>query len=78
ALARRVERSAADEAARVDQAYRLLFGRHPEADERENALEFLQSYAASLVAEPPERRAPQAWDALARVLLGSNEFLHVD
>jgi hypothetical protein len=77
-LARRIERSAADEPARVDQVYRVLFGRRPDADERANALEFLQAYAASLTGEPPERRAPQAWDALARVLLGSNEFLHVD
>ncbi|NBV21237.1 MAG: DUF1549 domain-containing protein [Proteobacteria bacterium] len=55
--------------ARVVQAYRRLFQRTPTAAERERCLKFLAAYPAS----PPEQ-----WAAYARVLLASNEFLHLD
>ena len=76
-LADRLLAGAADGSARVDLAFRELFGRSPSAAERGEALEFLAAYAAA----PPageENRSRAAWSAYVRVLLASNEFLHVD
>ncbi len=67
-----------DDAARLDRAFRLLFGRPPSADEREAALRFLAGYQADLTDVPPAERPARAWSAYARVLLCSNEFLFVD
>ncbi|HEV3339293.1 MAG TPA: DUF1553 domain-containing protein, partial [Pirellulales bacterium] len=68
-LADRLTVSSADDGARIDLACRLLFGR-PAADaDRADAAEFLSAY--------PNPRA-KAWAAYARVLLSSNEMLHVD
>ncbi|MFO0930159.1 MAG: DUF1553 domain-containing protein [Gemmataceae bacterium] len=65
-----------DDPARVDRVCRLLFGRPATAADVSAAARFLAAYAGD-VADPAERRR-QAWSAYARVLLASNELLHVD
>lgn len=58
-----------DEATRLAQAFRVGFQREPSLAEREQATHFLASYPGS-----PEEK----WAAYARVLLASNEFIHLD
>ena len=53
----------------IDRAYLLALGRHPEADERAEALWFLQGHAGT---------SREAWTDLCHVLLNSSEFLYVD
>jgi len=65
--ARLADASADDE--RVSRLYAELFQRAPGANERQRALTFVEKY-------PGE--SAQAWAGLSRVLLASNEFLHVD
>ena len=52
-----------DPGKRVELAYRLAFGRLPDADEREGAVRVVEKFGAS---------------TLARAIFNSNEFLHVD
>jgi hypothetical protein len=59
----------ATDEARIAQAYRVFFQRQPSAAERERCQAFLASYPAT----PQEK-----WAAYARVLLASNEFMHLD
>jgi hypothetical protein len=59
----------ATDEARIEQAYRLLFQRQCSASERERCETFLAGYPAA----PQEK-----WAAYARVLLASNEFMHLD
>jgi len=59
-----------DEMARIDRAYRLLFGRPPRAEEIDIGLSFLAGAAA--------RGAGSAWADYAHVLLCSNEFIYID
>ncbi|WP_395716675.1 PSD1 and planctomycete cytochrome C domain-containing protein [Prosthecobacter sp.] len=54
---------------RITQAWHILFQRKPTAAETQRTKAFLASYPAS----PTEK-----WAAYARVLMASNEFLHVD
>jgi len=68
AFATSLMKLATDEA-RIAQAYRVLFQRQPSAVERERCQDFLASYPAT----PQEK-----WAAYARVLLASNEFMHLD
>lgn len=58
-----------DDEVRLAQTYRKLFQRDPSAGERERMQRFLDRYSG----EPGEQ-----WPALVRVLMASNEFLHVD
>lgn len=58
-----------DDKARTAEAYRVLFQRPPSAAEQERVLTFVASYPGS----PDEK-----WAAQTRVLLASNEFLHLD
>ena len=69
-----------DPSAQMSLAYIRAFGREPTGAERSRAAEFLARYERSLQAEgvPHDRRAGEAWAGLARALLASNEFLHVD
>jgi len=55
--------------ARIDRAYCLLFGRPPEADEMQLAIEFLQE---------AESAGMSRWEQYAQILLASNEALYVD
>lgn len=65
ALAGRLKLHSEDNAARIEFAYRLLFGRAPSETELRLGLNFL---------EP----GPDAWPQYAQVLLASNEFFYVD
>jgi hypothetical protein len=70
-LARRlIEAGPANDPARLDRAYRLLFGRPPLPLEVEIARSFL--------ARARERGALAAWTDYAHVLLCSNEFIYID
>jgi len=64
AFARRLEREAGpDPGTRVDRAYRLAFGREPQAVERASAIRLVEKFGAA---------------TLARALFNFNEFLYVD
>ena len=67
-LAARVKTAAPSDAGRLRHAFRLLYGRAPEKDEIRDMTKFLAESG-------PE---DQAWPALMRVLLASNEFLTLD
>ncbi len=58
-----------DDDARLSQAFRLGFQREPSPAEREQAAHFFATYPGSI---------EEQWDAYARVLLASNEFIHLD
>jgi len=58
-----------DDEMRLQAIYRNLFQRLPTPAEQERAAKFLRSY-------PGETN--DTWSAIARILLASNEFLHVD
>jgi hypothetical protein len=76
ALAARLHAEApADDATRIDLAYRLLFARPPEAAELSLALEFLNKPVSA--ADAP-KAAPTRWEQYAQILLASNEAMYVD
>jgi hypothetical protein len=79
-FAARVLRDRSDEAARIDEAYRLAFGRPPEADEIETGQAYLRAVAGKVreAGTTADRLPRAAWASYARVLLGSNEFLFVE
>ena len=63
----------ANEAAMIQRAYQLLFGRSAQELEVRLALDFL---TGSRALKPPEEAPP--WEQYLQVLLSSNEFLFVD
>lgn len=63
AFAARLAKSAPDDAARIRQAYRILFQRDPDQQELSAALDYLKA-------------GPSAWPLYAQVLMSSNEFLY--
>lgn len=66
ALAERIASEAGDDReARIERAYRLLFGRAPSSEETSLALGFLE-------------KSNDAWPRLTHVWLSSNEFRYVD
>jgi len=83
-----------DQAARVRSLYVTTLGRPADAAETSRALAFVDRYATvaqaegpvpegpvpeGSVANAPDLKAPvQAWQALCRVVLSSNEFLYVE
>jgi hypothetical protein len=67
-----------DLAARLDLAFRLALQRSPTTADRARARQFLADYSIVLSDSPAPRRPGLAWAALARVLLGSNEFIYLD
>lgn len=70
ALARRLQQSAGDDAARIRLAYELLFARAPQADELSLAHKFLQQAAGD--------SGMTGWEQFAQALLATNEMLYVD
>jgi hypothetical protein len=54
---------------RITEVWRILFQRQPNAAETQRTKSFLASYPA----EPADK-----WTAQVRVLMASNEFLHID
>jgi Protein of unknown function (DUF1553)/Protein of unknown function (DUF1549)/Planctomycete cytochrome C len=80
ALAVRVGMAFDTELERLNYAYRLLYGRVSTLDEVKDAREFLAAARGSLkdTAIATDRRNREAWAALMRVLLSSNEFVTLD
>ena len=83
ALARRLfaaQPAASDEPGRLTLAYEMAWGRPPHGDEVDGTREFLASYQQDLAQRgvADDQRPLQAWAALCRVLLTSNEFLFID
>ncbi|MFN9552614.1 MAG: hypothetical protein ACK56Q_20340, partial [Pirellulaceae bacterium] len=67
ALVERLDRQAgSDRKMRIEQAYRWVFGRDPQAAEVELAEQFLN----------PDQ--PQVWHQWAHALLGSNELAYLE
>jgi hypothetical protein len=66
--------------ARVEEGYRLFFGRPPTAQERQTACDFLVTYKRSLPSEgahgPSQDRA--AWSALCQAWFASAEFMYIN
>ncbi len=69
-----------DDAGRLQLLYELAYARQPRGDEVQAGADFLGRYTASLQAAgvPAERQMAEAWAALARVVLTSNEFVYLD
>jgi hypothetical protein len=80
ALAVRVGMAFDTELERLNYAYRLLYGRTATLDEVKDAREFLAAARGSLkdTAIATDRCNREAWAALMRVLLSSNEFVTLD
>jgi hypothetical protein len=80
ALAGRLLESQPDERGRIDLAHRLLFSRPATAEDLALARAYLEDARTKLAATdiPDARRDRAALASYARVLLSSNEFLHVD
>ena len=69
-LAERMTKRAADEADRIDWAYRLLFARPPSEEETKRAVLYLKQ-----VREATDDAT--AWESLARSLFRLNEFVYL-
>lgn len=80
ALATRLLHESPELRQRVRQGYELAWGRPPVQAEIEAARYYLERYEQELAGlhVPPQTRELEAWTSLARVLLGSNEFVYVD
>jgi hypothetical protein len=69
ALSARLHEEASDDAARIQRAYRLLFGRSPSPYEMDRGQAFLLAGAGD---------SSSAWQRYAQMLLSTNEFSFVD
>ena len=80
AFAHRILAERPDDAARLELVWKLTFSRLPRADETEQSLAFLDQARAALQpdAMPADKLDLEAWTALARSLLRTNEFLYLD
>lgn len=69
-----------EDAARTDLAYRRIFGRPPDSDERAAGLEFLKQTREALSADgiASDQLDVQAWQAFTRAMFRFNEFVYVD
>ncbi len=65
---------------RVVDLYELLFSRAPTAYEITRSIQFVEAYQQRDDREPEPNisRAQRAWQALARVLVSTNEFIYVE
>ena len=79
-FAERLLAQSPDETKRVTLAYEAALSRSPTDRELAECGEFLKAYRDKLIAikSPPEQIESQCWNALARVLLSTNEFVFVD
>ena len=64
--------------ARVEALFRLVLQRAPSEPEQVWAAQFVDTYAQTEAQANSDTARRNAWHALARVLLGSNEFLYLD
>jgi hypothetical protein len=68
----------ADDAARIDYAFRLMLGRLPERQQRADVLAFLNNYEITLPASTKaDARRLEAWTTVCQTLLASAEFRYV-
>ena len=76
----RVGMAYADDAKRIEYAYRLAFGHKPTAAELANGLAYLRDVRADLIEinTPDEAQTRAALASYLRVLLSSSEFIFVD
>lgn len=77
-LARRVMTATGDAEKRLTLAFTLALARPPAPEEARESREFLDWYQKGLAGTPRSEQESRAWAALARTLLGRNEFLYVD
>ena len=63
---------------RLHLAFEIGHGKQPPQTEFQAAVDFLTTYADKLSTQPREQAEQEAWSALARVILTSNDFLFVD
>ena len=77
-LARRLLAEIGDDAARIEAAHQLLFGRPASEAERTASQHWLGRYHERLGAVPEDQRLAAAWAGFVRTLLASNEFIYVD
>ena len=76
----RVGMAFADDAKRIEYAYRLAFGRQPSAVETNKGLAYLRDIRSDLaeINQPEEEQTRAALASYLRVLLSSSEFVYVD
>mgnify|MGYP006951327838 CR=1 FL=1 len=68
----------ADDAQRVDHAFRLLLGRGPDAQQKASVLTFLKEYQSTLPSKmKPDERQLEAWTTVCQTLMASAEFRYV-
>lgn len=79
-FAGRLAAASLDAPQRIELAYRTAFNRPPLAEEAQECVTFLSRYREKLTALQTQGDQIEhlAWSALARALLGSNEFVYVD
>ena len=76
-FAARIRGSAIDAGSRLDFALKEVFARPVTAEEVSAFEDFAGALGATIEGAPDEKDAA-IWNAYARVLLGSNELLHID
>src|SRR5262245_33585726 len=78
-FAKRILSEQADDMARIERAYVLLFGRPPTAEEvaagREYLIRVFQKFRSGV---PTDQVPAKAWESLSRALFLSNEFVYLD
>jgi hypothetical protein len=69
-----------DEQERIARAYRLAWGRPPDADDIEKASAYVTRYRGQLMAAGTQAAEvdAEAWTSFARLMLTANEFLYID
>ena len=79
-LAARVMAAKPEEPARIEMIYQLTMSRAPLPEEASECSEFLKTYREKLAARgtPPPQADGDAWSALARAIVSSNEFAFID
>ncbi|MFO0957053.1 MAG: DUF1553 domain-containing protein [Isosphaeraceae bacterium] len=77
-LADRMIRAGGDDPERLAELYRVALQRPPREADRVMAMAFLSRYREELADRPTDEQTRAAWEALARTVLASNEFLSVD
>ena len=78
-FAKRITTVTGDDRAKILWAFETAHGQIPEEADVQEALTFIYAYRKRLAKDSSKNDPdPQAWSALARVLLTSNQFLYVD
>jgi hypothetical protein len=67
-----------DDAAKLDRAYQLAYGRSPTASETQQQLAFLEAARRTVSETAGSEQAVDPWSILCQVLLASNEFIYVN